>query len=330
MLTLHIASFNLSGKLLTWWNFRGALLRANQAYTHLHPQQRDIVVLPCWRRPEFLWHCLDNLAKAEGIADIKVIVRPDTGYVPDNLEVVRAFSEHLGNIEIQYPTPTPYRRTKQSANILLGYLLAAAQAREFVYLIEEDVMVARDFFRWHREVHSLADNALFCSIAVKNPNRTLVLPKDVGGYYLSSRDYCSTGVCFDKRILRSMIAPHVNMAYMRQPKNYIRRQFTSSNIGLGFVEQDGLIRRVQERSGLPIAWPCVPRSFHAGFYGYNRQGGLTGHLSKRVRILADTIYDVESVRTVAAQANFANSCLPSDLQIPAWTQLHRVQVPLNP
>ena len=27
---------------------------------------RDVMLIPCWRRPEFLWHCLDNLARAEG------------------------------------------------------------------------------------------------------------------------------------------------------------------------------------------------------------------------------------------------------------------------
>jgi hypothetical protein len=40
-------------------------------------QNRDVLVIPCWRRPEFLWHCLDNLRRAEGIGELHVLFRPD-------------------------------------------------------------------------------------------------------------------------------------------------------------------------------------------------------------------------------------------------------------
>ena len=43
------------------------------------------------------------------------------------------------------PVPCPYKRTKQSANLLGGYLMAAAATRRYVFMVEEDVMVARDF-----------------------------------------------------------------------------------------------------------------------------------------------------------------------------------------
>jgi hypothetical protein len=316
------------GRVRTWWNFRGAVQEATAGQVTQSGDQ-DIVVLPCWRRPEFLWHCLDNLAKAQGAEEVLIVVRPDTGFAPENLEVIRSFSERLPNLQIQYPSPAPYRRTKQSANVLLGYLLAANKARRLVYLIEEDIMVARDFFRWHRAVHETAPEPLFCSIAVANPNRKVDLPDDVSGYYLSSGDYCSTGGCFDKNVLRSMIAPHVRMAYMRQPKKYIRRRFPHSAIGLGFVEQDGLIRRIQERSDRPIAWPCVPRAFHSGFYGYNRSGGLQGSLEQRVRLLSETIYDADQMRDAAVSSQqHPDSCVPCELQLPQWKALHQLSVPM--
>jgi hypothetical protein len=312
----------------TWWNFRQALLTAQTALG-APEADRDIVVLPCWRRPEFLWHCLHNLAQAEGVGEVTIVVRPDTGYAPENLEVLRSFSDRLPNIRVQYPTPAPYRRTKQSANVLLGYLLAANAARHLVYLVEEDIMVARDFFRWHREVHDAAPRPLFCSIAVANPNRKLALPGDVGGYYLSSGDYCSTGGCFDRGVLHSLIAPHVCMAYMKHPKRYIRREFPHSRIGLGFVEQDGLIRRIQEGSELPIGWPCVPRAFHAGFYGYNRSGGLAGSLEQRIRQLSETIYDADLMRRAAVGSQqHPDACMPCALQLPPWQTLHQLQVPM--
>ncbi len=40
---------------------------------------KDVVLLPCWRRPEFLWHCLDNLTRAAGIGGVHLSFRPYTG-----------------------------------------------------------------------------------------------------------------------------------------------------------------------------------------------------------------------------------------------------------
>jgi hypothetical protein len=288
--------------------------------------RKDVALVPCWRRPEFLWHCLDNLSRAQGGADLHVIVSADTGYAAENLEVVRSFADRLPGIEIRTAPAAPYRRTKQSANLLLGYLRAASLAHRFVFLIEEDIMVARDFFRWHREAHAAAGE-LFCSIAANNPNRQLTLPCDLTGYYLSSADYCSTGVCFDRQVLQRSIAPHIGMPYFRKPKKYIRQHFSASTIGLGFVEQDGLIRRIQEQSGCPIAWPCVPRAFHSGFYGYNRPGGLTGSLQARIHELGQTIYDVEAMRSAAGRPEFVDTTLPSELETPPWGALRQIHVP---
>jgi hypothetical protein len=325
-------------RLRAWWLFRQsvAAARAARPSRELHAQQgpcgqdpaggRDIVLLPCWRRPEFLWHCLDNLTRAEGIAALHVVLRPDTGFAADTLEVIRAFADRLASFEIQFPTPCPYRRSKQSANVLLGYLLAAAAARQYVFMIEEDVMVARDFFRWHRAVQA-SSTELFCSIGVRNPNRRLALPDDTEGYYLSSGDYCSLGVCFDKRILHRLVAPHVNMAYLRRPKSYIRRRFRASVVAAGFTEQDGLLRRIQEGSGLSIAYPCLPRAYHAGFYGYHRPGGLDGPLAERVRSLAQIIYSTEGMSKAALRPEYIEDSVPVNLQPPPWRVQRQMPVP---
>jgi hypothetical protein len=317
----------------TWWRFRRAVLRASGTRRAHRAGEKDVVVLPCWRRPEFLWHCLDNLTRAAGMDAVHVLFRPDTGFAPENLEVIHSFADRLPSFEIRLPEPCPFRRTKPSANLLLGCLYAAAMARRYVFLVEEDIMVARDFFTWHRTVHAAA-RGLFCSIPVKNPNRSLTLPDQPAAYYLSSGDYCSNGVCFDKHRVQSMIAPHVNMGYLRRPKKYLRRQFPASAVGLGFVEQDGLVRRIQERSQRPIAWPCVPRAFHAGFFGarggwqnFHPPSHLGSSIWERVQLLADTIYSPDAVRNAAQSAQCIDDCLPCNLDLPAWRGVDRIDVP---
>jgi hypothetical protein len=212
-------------------------------------------------------------------------------------------------------------------------LRAAAMSKQFVFLVEEDVMVGRDFLRWNREAHRVTDR-LFCSVAATNTNRRLTLPEAVDGFYLSSGDYRSIGVCYDKNVLLELIGAHFNMSYLRQPKKYIRRRFPGSKIGLGFVEQDGLIRRIQEGSAYPIAWPCVPRAFHSGFLGargswqnFNRSEGTEDSLSERIQLLADTIYSADAMRKVIDSPEFLELSMPCPLQLPAWQTLHRISVP---
>ena len=198
-------------------------------------------------------------------------------------------------------------------------------------MVEEDIMVARDFFRWHRAVHAAVPQ-LFCSIAPKNPNRALTLPAEPDGYYLSSGDYCSNGVCFDKRVLQAMIAPHVNMSYLSSPKKYIRRHFPASPIGLGFVEQGaawcGAFRSDAGRIRLH-GRACRGR-FTPGFYGYNRPSGVDGSVRDRVQLLADTIYDREAMRRAAGRPEFIDTCMPCGLELPEWSAVRRVDVPMPP
>src|SRR5262249_40143642 len=133
---------------------------------------RDVVLIPCWRRPEFLWHCLDNLSQADGIEELHVLFRADTGFDPQLRTVTAEFCPGFASHEVNTPVPCPYKRTKQSANLLGGYLMAAASSSRYVFMIEEDVMVARDFLRWHYAVQA-AQPRLFCSIGARNTNRAV-------------------------------------------------------------------------------------------------------------------------------------------------------------
>ena len=273
-----------------------------------------------------LWHCIDNICKAEGIEDVHAVFRLDSGFDPDNLAVIREYAKRLPSHEIQPAPRCPYRRSKLSANILLGYLDAAARARRYVYMVEEDIMVGRDFFRWHAAVHAQRAG-LFCSIAVRNHNREVQTPNDPDAYYLTSGDYCSWGVCFDVAVIRERIAPHVNLAYLSRPKHYLRGQFAASQVSLGFVEQASLLRRIQEGGSLPIAYPATPRAFHAGFYGRNRPGAIEGALQDRVRQLRGMIYDCTAMRCAALSNRYAADSEPVRLDIVCGQGLHELELP---
>jgi hypothetical protein len=312
------------------WRFRRTARGLVQAATRPDSSNdsqapRDIVLVPCWQRPEMLWHCIDNICKADGAEAVHVVFRPDSGFDPDNLAVIQDHAPRLKSYEIQVAPRCPYRRTKLSANILFGYMQATARARRLVYLVEEDIMVGRDFFRWHAAVHQQRPG-LFCSIAVRNHNRQVDTPDDPDTFYLTGGDYCSWGVCFDRDVLRERLAPHVNIDYLSHPKRYLRRHFPSSRVSLGFVEQASLLRRIQEAGELPIAYPATPRAFHAGFYGRNRPGGITGELRERVERLDAMIYDTHAMRDAALSDRYAADSEPVRLDV-VGGRLRQVDLP---
>jgi hypothetical protein len=284
--------------------------------------RRDVVLIPCWRRPEFLWHCLENLTRAEGIERLHVIFRPDHGHDPGIHEVIGEFAPKLSSCEVDVPPRCPYRRTKQSSNVLTGYLLAASRARAHVFMVEEDIIVARDFFRWHYAVQA-AEPALFCSLSTHNTNRAVPSSDDPQLYYRTTFDYCSLGVCFARPVITQLIAPHVRRPYFAEPSRYCAQHFPSSQLGLSFVEQDGLIRRIQEAQGerAPIAYPYRPRAFHAGFIGYHRRGRLQGTLTERIEQVGRIIYNSDTMRQAIERPEHIADSIPIPLETPPWQTL---------
>jgi hypothetical protein len=292
---------------------------------------RDVVLIPCWRRPEFLWHCLENLTQAEGSERLHVIFRPDHGHDPLIHEVIGEFRPKLASSEVDVPPRCPYRRTKQSANLLTGYLLAAARARAYVFMIEEDIIVARDFFRWHYAVQA-AEPQLFCSLATRNTNRAVPVSNDPQLYYRTTFDYCSLGVCFARQVVARLIAPHVRRQYFEDPSRYCAQHFPASRVGAGYVEQDGLIRRIQEAQGerAPIAYPYRPRAFHAGFIGYHRSGRLQGKLAARIQQVGGIIYNSETMRQAIENPEHIADSIPIPLDTPPWQTLRLSPLPQLP
>ncbi|TXH51165.1 MAG: hypothetical protein E6Q97_18940 [Desulfurellales bacterium] len=220
-----------------------------------------------------LWHCLENIKRAHGSDAYHYIFRLDRGHDPAIHEVLAGFPfSH----QISEAGPIKYREiSKQSHNLLQGYAMAAQLSDSMVILVEEDIMVATDFFGYHEAVHEAEPN-LFCSIGVANPNRRMSDTGPRDAYYLSDGDYCSLGVAFKKEVLQSLIAPHATADYFVNPEAYCRRHFPGSPIGHAFVEQDGLIRRIQMRQSRPIAYPWQAKAYHAGvasrFRSVHRRG----------------------------------------------------------
>lgn len=282
------------------------------------------VLIPCYRRPEFLRHVLDNILLAEEADLHHYIFKLDHGHDPEAEKMAQDFP--LSKRIIRTPR-TSYTIGKQSYNVLSGFAEAFKSATPYAILIEDDVIIGRDFFRWHKAVHEAHD--LFSAHANMNVNS----PSKVGltdQYYLTSGDYGSIGVSLSRKAW-DRIAPHVDHEYFAHPVAYVKKHFPASTIGHAFAEQDGLIRRIQMAQELPQAYPCHvevdgniygPRCYHAGFVGKNRpQTSMHGDLSTRTSLVGRIIYDRTSMSVHTGGGSYAADSIPVALELPAWSTL---------
>ena len=252
----------------------------------------DIVLVPTYSRPEYLHLCLEAISKADGGQDKTVWVARDchstdgAKYAREAVEIRAVADDFRTSFDgLRFIERKPHPYYGNSYNTLELYREALSSSAEYVYLVEDDVIVEGDFFRWHEAVQRKSD--YFCSIA-RYISKGRQVPADPADYVESDRDYASLGVCFRRENL-GLITAHCCNEYYRSMTDYIVRTFPNSWLGSEFSEQDGLIQRVIKESGMSTAWACLPRAYHIGIHGYHRSRGarLTGSLTEKIRVLKE-------------------------------------------
>lgn len=231
----------------------------------------EVCLVTTYERPDFLWHCLDRLSHCPEIADRTVSVRLclDRRLGRDvSAETISVMADFIERMELRWIERNPHSYVGNSYNTLESYKEALGTGAGKIYLVEDDVMVAPDFFRWHRAAHELEN--VFCSIAHPIVGRVLYDTfTDADKVYRSQSDFSSLGVCWKPEVLRTIVQ-HGCPQYFQDMVGYVRVVFPESKFGLSWTEQDGLIRRELVRSHLMTVYPCLPRAVHVGFYGYHR------------------------------------------------------------
>lgn len=284
----------------------------------------NVVVIPCFNRPEFLYVTLEFICKAKGYEKNKYLFCCDHGFNVQNINIIKSFPQLNSEIVIRknhFP-----KLTKQSFNVLEGYRQACNMSDELVYLIEDDIFISEDFFNWHEKVH--AKDKCFCSIATRNNNTEFDTSNDVSAYYYGVKsDYQSLGVCWNKQVLIDEVLPFATRKYYNSPVTYCKYYFPESVIGHYFVEQDGLIRRIKEKnSGIGI-FTHVPRAYHGGFYSYNRNKHHTfvGKLEDKITMIKTIIDNTPLYKKYCFEDRFYKDSMPCNLNF-----LHDGELILKP
>ncbi len=293
---------------------------------------RDIVIIPTYARPDYLWVCLEHLQRAAADRPLEFWVfqdkreRPQFHWIEqDSLEtrnVVAAFPQ----LNIRFTERQPHSYLGNPLNFLEAYKEAHASDARYVYLVEDDVLVSSDFFQWHEAVQARAD--YFVTVGWHNiRNRHVQKCDDPTAYIETTVDYSSIGVCWRRENLAA-IARHARIEYYRDISGYCQTAFPGNPIPYGqWTEQAGLIMRelLQVKDARTVAWPCVQRCAHVGTYGYHRAGQpLGGNLQQRVAALREATADPHRLAGMVHDQFKDIEPLPA---IPEWRpeQLHVVQ-----
>ncbi len=235
----------------------------------------QLVIVPTWRRSEFLWACLQRLSMADR-PDIRYLISQDRGHSYEVSRVASLFRKRLGAARVDIASRR-HSYHGNSFNVLESYREAAADRRgepDLIHLVEEDILVGVDYFDYHDRAHTLNPDAFAVSACRNQQYPVGVEPAADPTAVYQHHSYQSLGVSFRPGVVRQF-TQHAQQFYYRTPAQYCQSRFPASAIPPGHCEQDGLINRVREATGGATAYPATPRAYHAGFYGYNRRGGWT-------------------------------------------------------
>ncbi len=259
----------------------------------------DIVIIPTFDRPEYLWVCLDNMHKVSGI-DTKCIWicedvhadKPKPFQIEMEMLATIREAERVFRGQIRYIGRAPHTTYGNSYNVLSALAEAAATYAKRVYLIEDDVLVTPDFFDWN-EAAAAFNPWVSCAgrfnrslnFAMNGPEAIDEAIKDVDACVASNTAYNSWATCFSRGAL-DRIAKDYSLHF--------------DQFGPGF-EQDMFIQSIIRRENKISLWPYVPRAYHMGWYSYHRSGmQFYGTLEEKVKTLQAAVHDPEKIKAMAS------------------------------
>jgi hypothetical protein len=229
------------------------------------------LIVPTFSRPEMLWCCLEHIANCPESKQLVISVCVDwhENQPKPPLREIDEVIAKFKHLAITRVVRWPHHYSGNSYNVMTSYCEALAAGADLTFMVEDDVMVQPDFFKWHYLVHSA--HRVFCSIGTMN-NRS--------GKTESTDDYASLGVCFPKESLK-LICQHANHLYFSDLVGYCKKTF-GNLMAKEDYEQDGLITRVMGSVKGVSIWPTEYKAKHIGWYGYHRpQDRPTGTLQER-------------------------------------------------
>lgn len=223
----------------------------------------NYILLPGRNRPEFFYPTMESLVKNPGVNDYGLLFALENDVDQRYFDIIETFKDGLKMETVKWPER--YGLTK---GILEGLKLASSKSDEYVILLEDDVVVSRDFLRFldYCYRHFYTADGDIATIGTTT-NRELGRVDSV----YKEQWYLPWGVLIPKHFFNKFLLDHCNEAYYQNSKKYANEYYPKESEGRE-VEQAGLVLRIMIKNDLYQILPEVPRSLEIGVYGKHRRG----------------------------------------------------------
>lgn len=209
------------------------------------------VMIPTLRRPEMLALALEKLQNTPQSPSLDVRIFLDTQDEDRLRETEFVRDEYFPDATLYCSNPH-VEVPSGMWNILNALKQGFQTGAEYVFMVEEDVLVYPDFFDWHLEAQRSGDWFATCG------RRLRLFPK--------YDNYTNSGSCFHRDKL-ALVIPHINDEMFADRRIYYDRMFGKMDEVSDL--DDGLIRRIAKHGGYQVLYPDKPKCAHIGFRGYN-------------------------------------------------------------
>jgi hypothetical protein len=208
--------------------------------------------MPTLRRPEMLALSLERIAQNRYAKLLDVRIFLDTSS--------QACLEEVGCVRNTYfPEALLFQAGPHLGvpsgmwNILNSLKQGYETGADFVFLIEEDVLIFPDYFDWHLGAQEEGEYLATCGRRIPR------LPE--------YDQYTNPGSCFSGHVL-ARVVKHINYELFSNRTAYMKEKFGHQDEVSDL--DDGLIRRIVKQLGARVRYPMTPKCAHIGFQAYNR------------------------------------------------------------
>ncbi len=228
--------------------------------TESSSKDKNVILITGYNRPELFYFCLKSLSEARHIENYKIIIALDYGYSPKYLELINQFLDKQDKEIIKRPVSFGSNR-----NISQGMKLASSECKDFFIILDDDHRVSKDFLELIEYFFSNFPQDDILNISGNSTNSSGDVEK------LSKlKFYSQWGGGFLKSKFEEYISPHFKEEYYSNKDKYLTKNFPNFPYPHRWIEEDGLIHRIENKNNLVTVCPEVNRLQNLGFYGTNR------------------------------------------------------------
>ncbi len=236
---------------------------------------KNIIIIPTFERPEFLWTCLEQLAKCHEIENKEIWIcedihvdKPKSSELQDEISETVLYAKTLFSNLKHFRTEHSHHGS--SYNVLESFKRACQTDAESIFFIEDDCWVTPDWLRWCQAAHEQFNPFATCGNTA--PGSPTSDPRNTA---ISDTWFQTFALSFHRNQLEAALLP-----------NYADYNLTPT------FEWDAYFMKYIFDTSKYAASSCVPRVYHYGFFGYHRSGSRSdGDLHTRIDFIKRGAYD---------------------------------------